>query len=500
MLFVFLFLFLFLIFIYKFNYYLQHIWYTLMFCFLTKKISNKLEKNELIDESFVNNYIYYINSVGIVSIKLIQWFNTRIKILYDKPNVTHFLKKLDIFFDKCPNHNFEYTKKVYLQDFGKELEKDILINNIPIASGSIGQVYEGTLKNNGEKIAFKCVHPNINKNITVPKYILLLINYIAYLLNINIPVDIISFFSYLEQQTCMINETKNMIESIENLGLNDPIIIPKPLLYSKNILIMTYESGTAFDDLDISFYKKTKIINFLKIYLRSSSCMNNFCHGDLHNGNWKVRKHPDKNIYQLVFYDFGLCLRYNKDFIKNFFKIYDLEDIDGFILFLLKEGTVNLPYKYANNLQDILLEIKHETFGNDEDEDIIPTSFNEIILKLIPILTKKNIMINHIFLSSIIVIMLLQENFNNFTENMSMFTGEIKKYNGFKLHYPSMISYCNTYDCFLEYKDYMLEQLKEHKIDIDLFDGVEDKLNYKFKTDKYQKINFESDETDSETE
>ena len=238
----------------------------------------------------------------------------------------------------------------------------------------------------------------------------------------------------------------------------------------------------------------------LKLFSKNNEAIFNFMHGDLHKGNWKVRKHPDKNIYQLVFYDFGLCLRYNKDFIKNFFKIYDLEDIDGFILFLLKEGTVNLPYKYANNLQDILLEIKHETFGNDEDEDIIPTSFNEIILKLIPILTKKNIMINHIFLSSIIVIMLLQENFNNFTENMSMFTGEIKKYNGFKLHYPSMISYCNTYDCFLEYKDYMLEQLKEHKIDIDLFDGVEDKLNYKFKTDKYQKINFESDETDSETE
>ena len=43
--------------------------------------------------------------------------------------------------------SLDYTKKQYFKDFNRKFIDDIeLIDNKPIASGSIGQVYKGILK------------------------------------------------------------------------------------------------------------------------------------------------------------------------------------------------------------------------------------------------------------------------------------------------------------------------------------------------------------------
>ena len=116
------------------------------------------------------------------------------------------------------------------------------------------------------------------------------------------------------------------------------------------------------------------------------------------------------------------------------------------------------------------------------------------------VLTKKNIIINHYFLSTIIIIMLNQNNLIKHGESMkAQYSLNIKKYNSFKLHYPSMISYCNTYNCFLKYRDYITHEIKNNDINFDLFDGIEEKLNFDSKTDKFQKISFNSDSSDSDT-
>ena len=44
--------------------------------------------------------------------------------------------------------------------------------------------------------------------------------------------------------------------------------------------------------------------DILSLFVRYSYAINQFIHNDLHNGNWKVRKHPKiKNMYQIVVYD-----------------------------------------------------------------------------------------------------------------------------------------------------------------------------------------------------
>ena len=82
--------------------------------------------------------------------------------------------------------------------------------------------------------------------------------------------------------------------------------IPKPISYTKNTLIMTYESSTKFEDIECSEYIRSKIIRFLAIFFWNSH-LHNICHEDIHKGNWGVQLNDNK--IKLVIYDYGLCAR-----------------------------------------------------------------------------------------------------------------------------------------------------------------------------------------------
>ena len=82
--------------------------------------------------------------------------------------------------------------------------------------------------------------------------------------------------------------------------------IPKPISYTKNTLIMTYESSTKFEDIECSEYIRSKIIRFLAIFFWNSH-LHNICHEDIHKGNWGVQLNENK--IKLVIYDYGLCAR-----------------------------------------------------------------------------------------------------------------------------------------------------------------------------------------------
>ena len=86
---------------------------------------------------------------------------------------------------------------------------------------------------------------------------------------------------------------------------------------------MSYEEGTFYQNLDISDYKKVKVLTIMRLYLRSSLIINNFIHGDLHNGNWKVRQDPnDENNFKIILYDLGLCVSLKDEtFVKKFLNL-----------------------------------------------------------------------------------------------------------------------------------------------------------------------------------
>jgi predicted unusual protein kinase regulating ubiquinone biosynthesis (AarF/ABC1/UbiB family) len=495
----------FLLIIYFNRYYIFQLWSIMCLIYYLVKTIKILNKGDEVDIQIITRIQNYINNIGIFSIKMVQWLNNRFKLISNDKNIHSFLKHFEIYYENCPQHSLEFTKKTFFQDFGKEIEEVFTIIPIPIASASIGQVYRGICKKTKKEIALKCVHPNISKQIFIPKYILLIFNmcfsYLPYFNKFKIPIDLYGFFDFIEDQIDLRKEVKNMTIMRKNYIDNEMLIIPEPILYSKNIIVMSYEEGDFFENLKISDYKKSKIIIAFKIFLRSSLLCENFVHGDLHDGNWKVRINPKKkNMYQIILYDLGICLPVNDKFINDFLENFDKKNIGEMVDSILENGIHYIPSEYIGK-ED---EIRNELISNLENEcDLSRIDTNEILKILIPLMTKKGIILKNIFLNLLVVIMLTQEHIRKYSETTVLYTGDenkdIRKNNLFKIQYPSMISFCKTYNCFPDYLKKMLDIFEKNNTDLDLFDGVEEKLNFFDSDNGFEKIDLD-DITNSDDE
>ena len=86
---------------------------------------------------------------------------------------------------------------------------------------------------------------------------------------------------------------------------NPYIIIPELIQYSENIIIMTYEEGIYYNNLDVNNYKKGKIVSLFDVFHYDCLFNHNFFNADLHNGNWKIRYNKNlgyRGDYQLIIY------------------------------------------------------------------------------------------------------------------------------------------------------------------------------------------------------
>ena len=71
-------------------------------------------------------------------IKLIQWGLPRYQMINGN---NHFTKKLEKFYDNCPEHNIIHTENIYKKHFNTSIFNDYDIIGI-LGCGSIGQVYK----------------------------------------------------------------------------------------------------------------------------------------------------------------------------------------------------------------------------------------------------------------------------------------------------------------------------------------------------------------------
>ena len=152
-------------------------------------------------------------------------------------------------------------------------------------------------------------------------------------------------FNNLQKQIDLSYEVQNMERTRDLYKGNNLIVIPKVYKSSKNLMIMSYEEGDFYENLDLTNYQKYKLLTILKLYIRSSCIINNFLHADLHNGNWKVRKHPTlKNMFQVILLDFGLCTEIEEGFYFQYDKCTDSDDWEGsYDLFLDTDSVIEWP-------------------------------------------------------------------------------------------------------------------------------------------------------------
>jgi len=260
-----------------------------------------------IDELTIIKLYDKVRKSGCVCVKFFQWILPIIEV--NMKEIPGWFKIIEKIYDNCMIHDKEHTLEIFKKENGYDLNDRYELQYV-IASGSIGQVYRIKEIYTDKILALKVLHPNVTGDIWyfkifskimlwIPRFKKLLMNYL--------PVDISDFIKEFNEQTDMINEAQNMNTYLEAFSDSSHIYkIPKPITYTKNTLIMSYEESTKFEDLDCSDYLKSKIIRLLVIFIWNSH-KHNICHEDIHKGNWGVRI-VDNDI-KIVIYDYGLCAR-----------------------------------------------------------------------------------------------------------------------------------------------------------------------------------------------
>ena len=431
---------------------------------------NKTKKHDLL---MINNLKEKINNCGSISIKFTQWICPRLDVMYSKNNEKpEWLNIIEKLYENCDIHPEEYTLSLYKEMFNEDFNEKYKLLNV-LGSGSIGQVYliedipisEYKVK---KKYVLKVVHPNIEYEINFFKYFYKIFSYIPFINNKikeYLPFDIYTFIEQFKQQIDFINEGNNLLQFKENYKDNEFIIIPDLIRSSKSILIMSYEKGVSFNELETNEYQKSKLALLLSSFVMNNQTIYNFWHGDIHKGNWRCR--IENNKMKLLFYDFGFCWRVPSnrkheinlavDIIEN----SDNATIDQNIQ-LIKHLLI------YDNSKDINIDIHIRKYILDNN--IKPSHNISKIMKIgIDISNKHGYKLDPILIQVIIILIQLEKiyiEYDILNENRS-------SYSYYKEIYLDYINLYNTYNIFTEFKNYKIDKFNEININCDnLFDTI----------------------------
>jgi predicted unusual protein kinase regulating ubiquinone biosynthesis (AarF/ABC1/UbiB family) len=447
--------------------------------------------NLTITNNNIDTLIDLIKINGCLTIKFAQWYSSRLPHDDDTtPSLpinsieSYILERFThIFYDNNNIHSLKYTKKLFKKTTGDDIDNVLIFNNtIPISSGSIAQVYDCTLKSDGRRVAVKIKHPDLEHQIFFPK---LLINICLFLLNffkltIYIPFNLDNFFDTLYKQLDFNEESKNLHIFKKNFADSNLIIIPESIYNNYDIIIMSYEEGIFYENIDSTTcndFHKFKMNFTLFMFVMQCFLIDGINHADLHNGNWKVRFNPELNEYQIIIYDAGVVYHSNIQSMQDLIFAYDSNNIDAFIKILIRDNYI---LNLNDDNRDMIYNLLHERLV-----PVIrrPFDFTFIIFEAIDILKTEKFYIDGEFLTIIIGISLVEKHFKkykimgdchhideNHTEEMKNYDYDFIRYND----YVERINFCDTKNNFKKISDLfksILHKLKKEKR-INSFDNL----------------------------
>jgi len=438
------------------------------------------------DVILLNNIIESVKNCGSVMIKFCQWITPKLELIYIEENVESntdnkpiWLVNLESLYEDCDYHDIQYTYDKYQNVFHQSFTDKYIVLDL-LGSGSIGQVYliEDKKKN---QFVMKILHPNVTSDILFFKTMYSLLYCIPCFKNkiMNLfPVDVHEFINAFEEQSNFITESNNLLKFHNEYKNNDYIIIPTLYQCSESILIMSYEKGVPFDEIEVNNYQKFKLVNLLNLFIRNNWTITNFNHGDLHKGNWKVSIDTNTREHKLIFYDFGFCFKLMEEkfyIIEIMIETFESADKDTSELYVT--NLCNLIWGMTvyprNDIGDYKSRIKDYIVTNI-DVFRIDTFTPLSLLKLItPFCINEKIYINHILLQFFIISIQCQSLLDKFGFKSSD-TNYINSYTVFRERYLDVITYCKTYEIFNEYSNYLEDKLNVINPEVtDIFDTIE---------------------------
>lgn len=292
------------------------------------------KEDTFLDESIPLRIRKVLEELGPAYIKLGQMLSTRPDLV--GMDIAEELQKLR---DNTPVTPFEEIKKVIETELESPIE-DIYseIDETPLGSASIGQVYKARLKATGEEVAIKVQKPNsyevIKSDVQIMKFLSTRIDrFLSRTRTYNLPAMVSEFERSIFKELNYMEEVMNMQNLSKNFRTVRYIKIPKAYTdyCSSKVITMELIKGVEVTDLvegDYPDIDKKKIANYgVKSYFKQIM-IDGFFHADPHPGNLIVTEDN-----RLCYIDEGMMGILNEDFKSNLAEL---------ILLLISGNTNNI--------------------------------------------------------------------------------------------------------------------------------------------------------------
>jgi len=299
-------------------------------------LRNRKAKEEGIfpDESIPLRFRRVLEELGPAYIKLGQMLSTRPDLV--GVEIAEELQKLR---DNTPTTPFDEIKKVIESELQLPIDEVYSeIDEEPIGSASIGQVYKAKLKSTGEDVAIKVQKPNsrevIESDVRIMKFLAIRIDrYLSITQTYNLPAMVSEFERSIFKEINYLEEVMNMQNLSKNFKNVSYIKIPKAYTdyCTEKLITMELIDGIVVSDLmegDYPEINKKKIASYgVKSYFKQIMT-DGFFHADPHPGNLIVTE--DQKLCSI---DEGMMGILNDDFKENLAEL---------ILLLISGNTNNI--------------------------------------------------------------------------------------------------------------------------------------------------------------
>jgi predicted unusual protein kinase regulating ubiquinone biosynthesis (AarF/ABC1/UbiB family) len=472
------------------------------------KLINNIKNLDEITDKYCEDIKKLIISGGCIFIKFGQWMISKLKTEANlNSKIAKFCDYFEDIFEQCPRHPFSYSKNIFLESFGYEINQFINIHTIHIiASGSVGQVYKAELlkpiwlynnkiyyelnnlineefayiytndelikvnniNDTEEKelliskidadikkittVAIKVKHPNVNSDIDDK---IKLFNFLGWIQSKNylkrklgLHLDFQEFINNILQQINFKNEQINCEIFRENFSDERLVYFPKIIESTEDIVISEFIECEDYDL--IPNYKQLLTCYNFGCIVSKMMLIDNFAHMDLHHKNWKVRKINDKD-YQIVIFDFGIV--YSSPNIEISRKIWDAFEIKN--MDLLNEIIPNII------VGEITIKVRKEIEHILEYYSTQTLDLEYILSKLTDILSAHNCKLS-VFTLNLALTLTLIENIlkkHNIMNNVKPITNHHQTIREKQL---DLISYCNSKSVYKQFSDYLQEKINRN--------------------------------------
>eukprot|EP00760_Papus_ankaliazontas_P032937 PhM_4_TR6089/c0_g1_i1/m.103610/K08869/ADCK, ABC1; aarF domain-containing kinase len=256
--------------------------------------------------------LYTVQRSGPAIIKFGQWACTR----HDM-----FTKEFRETFSVLYSHVFMHDVRISHQVIADELkpvdELFVDFSATPVGSGSIGQVHIATMRDSGEKVAVKVMHPNVVHDISRDIFLInmgariidKLVPAVAYLC---LPSTALAWTNHLAAQIDFRIEAENLQYFNDHFQSTEYAQFPRPIAWSQQVLIESFAPGQIATDEFVTAQTE-EVKNKLAYIGLNSLCQmllrDNFIHCDMHPGNIIIDTTTDPRNPKVTLIDVGLVQR-----------------------------------------------------------------------------------------------------------------------------------------------------------------------------------------------